>query len=723
MKIIGLKKENVSQLSKDRHNHILPRERYRMLYELLTYTVVIIYLYAGISVFRMDPHAKLNRLLLVLCLVLAYCSVIDLFSYNQNNVRTLYFLRQLAMAGWVIYPGFMLHISLIMVHRDHILNRSWKIAAIYIPGIIFSILELFFNSYANRALILQTIFLYAENIYFYGYDLTSIGLLWKLNRATKSHREKKQTAIVVAFSLVAIALGTINNLFIVYIVPNHDLVQFIMLMFFMSILYANTRYKFLSLSSIITAEDIVDKITDIVILADSKGIVTGTNRRGAEMLDYQDADLVGKHLDMIIDLNLGALLQMVQSGNNYASGEALHCKTSTGFTIPVGIYASPVKDQTGDIVGIVIVVQDKTLVNELQNEISERNLKERQLKYMSLHDPLTRLYNRSCFEQDLKELNSEGRSSLGIIVCDIDGLKLVNDTLGHDDGDKLLTAAADILISSLETGDKLFRIGGDEFAILSLDSSTDRLRSTCGRIRQVVQDYNAKDPPFLLNISTGFAMGNSSSENVTDLYKKADDNMYREKLNHYLSVQNTIIPALTKTLAARDYITEGHADRLRDLALRMGTYLGLQEDRIAVIQLLAQFHDIGKVGIPDQILFKPSDLTAKERTAMQRHSEIGYRIARSLPDLNALADLILKHHECWDGKGYPLGIKGEEVPVECRILSILDAYDAMTNDRPYRKAMTPEAARLELISHAGTQFDPTLVSLFLKMLRETGFRG
>ncbi len=706
-------------MSKDRHNHALPRERYQMLYELLTYTVVIIYLYVGINVFRKDPNAKMNRLLFVLCLVLAYCSAIDLFSYNQNNVRTLYFLRQLAMAGWAIYPGLMLHISLIMVHRDRILNRSWKIAAIYLPGIIFSILELVFNTYANRTLILQSIFLYAENIYFFGYDLTSIGLLWQLNRATESHREKKQTAIVVTFSLVAIVLGTINDLFIGYTVPNHDLVQFIMLMFFMAILYANTKYKFLSLSSIISAEDIVDKITDIVILADSQGIVTGANRRGVEMLGYQEADLAGKRLNMIIDLNLDALLQMAQSGKNYVSEEALHCKTSIGLAIPVGIYASPVKDQTGDIVGIVVIIQDRTLVNELQNEIGERKLKERQLNYMSLHDSLTGLYNRSCFERDLKELNGEGKYTLGIIVCDIDGLKLVNDMLGHDDGDKLLIAAAGILKSSLGTGDKLFRTGGDEFAILSLDSSIDRLSNTCGRIRQAVQDYNARSPQFLLDISTGFAMGNGSSENIIDLYKEADDNMYREKLSHYLSVQNTMIQVLTQALSARDYITEGHADRLRDLAQRMGTYLGLQENRIVGVQLLAQFHDIGKVGIPDQILFKPSALTPKERAAMQRHSEIGYRIAHSVPDLNSISSLILKHHERWDGKGYPLGIMGEEIPIECRILGILDAYDAMTNDRSYRKAMTPEAAQLELTSRAGTQFDPALVPLFLKILGET----
>ncbi|NLT20622.1 MAG: HD domain-containing protein, partial [Syntrophomonadaceae bacterium] len=136
------------------------------------------------------------------------------------------------------------------------------------------------------------------------------------------------------------------------------------------------------------------------------------------------------------------------------------------------------------------------------------------------------------------------------------------------------------------------------------------------------------------------------------------------------------------------------------------------------LQLLAQFHDIGKVGVPDRILFKEDRLTPEEYLEMQRHSEIGQRIALAAPELSSLAGLILKHHEWWNGKGYPLGLAGEDIPLECRILALADAYDAMTNDRPYRKAMSHEEAKAEIIRCSGTQFEPRLATLFLELLEK-----
>jgi HD-GYP domain-containing protein (c-di-GMP phosphodiesterase class II) len=144
---------------------------------------------------------------------------------------------------------------------------------------------------------------------------------------------------------------------------------------------------------------------------------------------------------------------------------------------------------------------------------------------------------------------------------------------------------------------------------------------------------------------------------------------------------------------------------------------GLPESAIPDLRLLGRFHDIGKVGIPDSILFKPGRLTEEEYEVMKRHAEIGYRIARASAELAPIADWILKHQEWWNGQGYPLGIKGEEIPLACRILSIVDAYDAMTNDRPYRKAMSDEAAIAELKRCAGTQFDPVLVDEFIHILK------
>lgn len=155
---------------------------------------------------------------------------------------------------------------------------------------------------------------------------------------------------------------------------------------------------------------------------------------------------------------------------------------------------------------------------------------------------------------------------------------------------------------------------------------------------------------------------------------------------------------------------------MQSLAVMLGKGMGLADNALTTLQLLAQFHDIGKVGVPDRILFKEAKLTADEYLEMQRHCEIGQRIALASPEMSSLAELILKHHEWWNGGGYPLGLSGEQIPLECRIIAIADAYDAMTNDRPYRRAMKPAEAKAEIRRCSGTQFEPMLAQTFLQLL-------
>lgn len=169
-------------------------------------------------------------------------------------------------------------------------------------------------------------------------------------------------------------------------------------------------------------------------------------------------------------------------------------------------------------------------------------------------------------------------------------------------------------------------------------------------------------------------------------------------------------------MEARGFETEGHCDRLQELIISLARSLELSQEFINDLSLLARFHDLGKVGIPDQILFKPGALTDEEWQQMRQHCEIGHRIASSVPDLKPITDFILKHHEWWDGRGYPMGLSGEDIPLPCRILAIADAYDAITSDRPYSNAMSQHEAVQELRRCAGTQFDPGLVEKFIQIL-------
>lgn len=336
---------------------------------------------------------------------------------------------------------------------------------------------------------------------------------------------------------------------------------------------------------------------------------------------------------------------------------------------------------------------------------------ENQLIFMSIHDGLTSLYNRLYFEKQMQEIQNNNLINVGLIICDVDGLKLINDTLGHARGDSTLCQVADIIKGCFRRHDTIARVGGDEFAVLLPGADRKIIARAIRRIKTALVNHN-RNADIPISISIGSAMRESLAVSIIDVYKEADNNMYREKLHSSRSARSVIVQTLTKALQERDYITEGHGERMQVLVEQIARKLGLGERIINDLRLFAHFHDIGKVGVPDAILFKTGPLSSEERRVMQRHSEIGHRIALSAPEMTDISDWILKHHEWWNGQGYPLGLKGEEIPLECRILAIADAYDAMTSIRPYRQALTHHQAIEELKKNAGIQFDPKLVKVF-----------
>lgn len=367
--------------------------------------------------------------------------------------------------------------------------------------------------------------------------------------------------------------------------------------------------------------------------------------------------------------------------------------------------------------GVPIIVKGKNAgAYTIYTDITGRKQAEEQITYLSRHDSLTGLYNRAYFEEEMTRLQYGGLYPISIILCDVDGLKFVNDALGNYAGDALLVTVSAIIKNSLRSGDIVARVGGGEFAVLLPGGDSSLVQEACHRILSAVDRYNRSGPSYPLSLSVGSATSHGPAS-ITELFKEADNNMYREKLHCSRSARSSIVQTLTKALEARDFITEGHANRLQGLVASLAKTVGLPHSTITDLRLLARFHDIGKVGIPDRILFKPGPLTLEEYTEMKRHSEIGYRIAQSAPELAPISDWILKHHEWWNGQGYPMGLKGDQIPLECRILSIADTYDAMTSDRPYRRAMTHEAAVKELKKCSGTQLDPNLIPFFLEVIQ------
>jgi diguanylate cyclase (GGDEF)-like protein/PAS domain S-box-containing protein len=357
---------------------------------------------------------------------------------------------------------------------------------------------------------------------------------------------------------------------------------------------------------------------------------------------------------------------------------------------------------------------DVNLIETFANQAAvalQRRKAEEQLKYLSLHDPLTGLYNRTFFEEEMHRLDIDRVDSVGMIMCDVDGLKLVNDIMGHKTGDGLLMAISGIIRDACRKGDLVARLGGDEFAVLLPSISKPDLDGICQRIKTTIHNYNAENPELPLSMSIGQTMRSKNDQSVMDLFKEADNIMYRQKLdNHDILIQNFI-----KALKTRGVISEGRIARLENLMTHFAMTMGLSEIDIKELKLLARFCDIGKIGVPGRILLKSSALDPHEMAEMKRHCEIGYHVALFAPDLIPVADLILKHHEWWNGQGYPLGLAGGDIPLECRMLAVAKAYEAMTRERPYSKALNHEEAIEELNRSSGTQFDPFLVEKFIGM--------
>ena len=364
---------------------------------------------------------------------------------------------------------------------------------------------------------------------------------------------------------------------------------------------------------------------------------------------------------------------------------------------------------------ITVGGQPRTMVSLMDVTLQRRH--EQRLEYLATHDVLTGLHNRIQFEEDLIRLEKSSSYPISIISLDVDGLKLINDTMGHDTGDEMLVRASKIIDDCVCSRDVVARVGGDEFVILLPGSNAIEAETVARRINAALADYNEERPDLPLNISLGVSTTRNTTGGLAETMVEADARMYHEKLNQ--GQGGGIIHTVMAVLAERDYVAEGHADRLDNLSRLVGVEMNLSSYQMSNLSLLSQVHDLGKAGTPGTILNKPGPLTTEEWVTMSQHPRVGFRIASSSRDLVHIADLILQHHEYWDGSGYPLGVAGHDIPVECRIIAVVDAYDAMTNDRPYRSAMTHGEAMVEIRDGTGVQFDPEVVEVFARIIEET----
>lgn len=339
-----------------------------------------------------------------------------------------------------------------------------------------------------------------------------------------------------------------------------------------------------------------------------------------------------------------------------------------------------------------------------------RRLKE--LDRLANRDLLTGLFNRNAFERKLNGFVASVENRV-IAVCDVDGLKILNDAFGHLMGDRMLRLFSMALDEVFGQAEMIARIGGDEFAIIDRNTTVEAMQEKFMELKQRVSQLD-------LPVQVGVSYGAAEMELLQDphlAYKKAEDHMYRQKHLENFVKRNEYMQKILIKMQARSPEIQQHSIRLKAEVQKFIADKPMEANEKKELALLSQFHDIGKINVSKQILEKQKGLNHREKVEVKRHPEIGYRIARSLPELAGIAHEILTHHERWDGKGYPLHLKGNEIPYKVRVLALFDYYDAITHDRPYRPAVGKEEALQRIKRGSGKRFDPELTKEFLAYMK------
>ncbi|MGE5591306.1 MAG: diguanylate cyclase [Bacillota bacterium] len=359
-----------------------------------------------------------------------------------------------------------------------------------------------------------------------------------------------------------------------------------------------------------------------------------------------------------------------------------------------------------------------------------------EMEKLATTDPLTGLYNRRFFYNawdDVSRRAQDGSAPLSLLMVDINHFKGYNDRYGHVAGDKLLREAAGILQEQVRASDVVARYGGDEFVVLMPETTELQARRVKERIERAVATRNALRSPEEAPLALDIGVESARGEALEHLLSRADAAMYRAKESADRRQLRAVVAAseqerqrhalqtvlsLAKIEEMKDAYTRGHSERLREMAVEVGRAMGLPEAELQNIAYGAILHDIGKVAVPTEILHKPGELTAEEVRIMRMHPILGEAMIADVDLLQGARPIIRHHQERFDGRthgerpGYPDGLAGEQIPLGARIIAVVDAFDAMTTDRPYRPGRTREQAMEEIRANAGTQFDPTVVRIF-----------
>ncbi len=445
---------------------------------------------------------------------------------------------------------------------------------------------------------------------------------------------------------------------------------------------------------------IISVLPDILFVYDAIGTFVDCQTNDKENLMLSKEFFIGKKLSEVMPRDI--------------ADQAMDCIIETLATEEIKRfeYQLDVNEQARYFETRMVKNTENQVLAIVRDITSEKREQDYILK-LSYKDHLTDLFNRRYFDDALLKMDYADYLPLSIIMIDVNGLKLTNDAFGHFAGDELLKNVANILTQACVKTGFVARIGGDEFVMACPNTNQEKAELLVEQLYEAVEQEQLDS--IIISISAGWEIRETMDQTIRDTFIKAENHMFRKKLVESQSMRNKTIQVIMQTLNEKSEREKKHSVQVSEWSKKIGEAMSLNPQLIKELETAGLVHDIGKIAVREEVLNKPGKLTKEEYDEIKKHSESGYQILKSVDAYSSLAEDVLAHHERFDGKGYPRGLKGEQIPLIGRIICLADAYEAMISDRPYRKGITHESALAEIVRCSGTQFDPEVTKAFLSI--------
>lgn len=452
-------------------------------------------------------------------------------------------------------------------------------------------------------------------------------------------------------------------------------------------------------------------IGDGVVVVNSLGIIEIFNPTAASLSGWLEEEALGLPFEQVLhfvdefNTPLISPIQRIIDQPTKDAQERMILVSREGHSTHVEAKATPLFNEQGDPSGVVLVIRD----------ISQSVLQEQTIEYALNHDPLTQLYNRYYFERLYQQPIPVDQYPITVLFCDVNGLKFTNDVFGHKQGDELLIRAVQVIQSQVPKQSVICRYGGDEF-VLVIPSLSDEFAY---QLKKKIKEAFAKEEISGLkgSISIGYQTAWNPVESIEPLLNEAENYMYREKSLEHDAFTKQSIPAILERMYRAVPSEKRHSQVVATLAKEFAIYLDLDIIDQERLYHAGLYHDIGKATWPTTLFDKSTKLSENEWVIIKQHPLVSYRILHAISEYVDIAEIVLSHHERFDGLGYPKGLTGPQIHKLSRILAIVESYDAMTSPRSYRKTLSFEDAMQELLQCSGSQFDPAFVIPFIAFIK------